>query len=224
VQLRFLSALLPLGLLSAWPVRGETGASEAGAEASAAAESFALDELAREVAPKGRLECPELEMTRYRGGAIKYHKPVTVNTAFRGRLEKFEQVVRETAVEIYGRAPSRIVHLGSYNCRRIRGWPTYISEHGLGNAIDVEGFDFPAVRGAAAKAVPANLRRAFRVRVEKHWAADRGLGALHSAFLHRLTERLVAREDIFRVLLGPAYPGHHNHFHFDCSPWRIVEL
>jgi hypothetical protein len=34
----------------------------------------------------------------------------------------------------------------------------------------------------------------------------------------------VARDDIFRVLLGPAFPGHKTHFHFDVAPWRLVDI
>jgi BirA family biotin operon repressor/biotin-[acetyl-CoA-carboxylase] ligase len=35
---------------------------------------------------------------------------------------------------------------------------------------------------------------------------------------------LIGRDDVFRVLLGPGYPGHDTHFHFDMAPWRMVQI
>lgn len=188
--------------------------------------AYPLDSVSRTVPPRGKLQCPDVEIVRYRGDVIRYHKPVRVYVGFAERLRRFEEVVRDVAIEVYGRAPRRIRHIGTYNCRRIRKWPTFLSEHALGNGIDIMGFDFGRARGRAERkrAPRKRLRRAFRVRVLRHWQAKRGVAKIHAEFLRRLTEKLVAREDIFRVLLGPAYPGHKNHFHFDCSPWRIVEL
>jgi len=132
--------------------------------------------------------------------------------------------VQEVAIEVYGRAPVKIRHMGTYNCRRIRLYPTYVSEHGMGNAIDIAEFQFARARGEERTTAPRGTKRGFSVSVLKHWNKRRGVSAVHARFLRRLTDRLVARKDIFRVLLGPSYPGHKNHFHFDCSPWRIVEI
>ena len=188
--------------------------------------NYGLDSVPRVVAAKGKIRCPAVDLVRYRGERIRYHKPVRVYREFRDRLYKFEQIVEEVATEVYGRAPKRIRHLGTYNCRRIRKWPTFLSEHGLGNAIDIEGFEFgPAPRdGDKDRSTPKRLRRSFRVELEKHWGVKKGPSAIHGRFLDTLAKRLVARHDIFRVLLGPAYPGHKNHFHFDCSPWRLVDI
>lgn len=185
---------------------------------------YALDGVSREVPERGRVKCPELELVRYRGDVIRYHKPAHVYVGFRKKLERMEQIVSETAIEFYGRPPARIKHLGTYYCRRIRSWPTYISEHGLGNAIDVEGFDFRWVSRKDAPGVPARLRRAFQIRIEQHWNGTRGVAATHARFLHTLAQRLIDEDGLFRVMLGPAEPGHHNHFHFDAAPWRIVNI
>ncbi len=187
---------------------------------------LALDDVARVVEPTGPIQCPKVPLVSYRGDVIRYASPLRVNPDFRDRLRRFEAVVRDTAIEIYGRAPTQILHLGSFNCRRIRTWPDYLSEHGLGNALDVAGFVFaPLPRRATLPAeLPKALARAFRVRIDPDWQGTQGVAALHARFLHALTQRLVARLDIFRVLLGPAYPGHKNHFHFDCAPWHIVEI
>jgi hypothetical protein len=185
---------------------------------------YSLDPYSREVAPKGRVKCPEVELVSYRGDVIRLHKRARVYVDFVPKLHRFEEIVRDTAIEFYGRAPRRIKHLGTYYCRRIRAWPTYISEHGMGNAIDVEGFDFAWVSKNKAPDVPARLRRAFRIRVEDHWNATRGTGATHSKFLRELAQRLIDEEGLFRVMLGPAEPGHQDHFHFDAAPWRIVNI
>jgi hypothetical protein len=205
---------------------GAQGESETATDTDGDIGSYGLDDVSRQVDPKGKLKCPELDIVRYKGDTVRYHKPVRVFTEFRDRLRLFEAIVEQTAIEVYGRAPRRIKHLGTYNCRRIRRYPDFLSEHALGNAIDVEGFDFGPARGKAErKAAPhRRLRRGFKVRVETHWDKTKGVDAIHAEFLRKLTDRLIERDDIFRVLLGPAFPGHHNHFHFDVSPWRIVEI
>jgi len=192
---------------------------------SATLDDYPLDSVSREVKPTGRVKCPKVELVRYRGDVIRYHKPVKVFVGFKDRLKKFEKVVEEVAIEVYGRAPRRIRHIGTYNCRRIGGYPTFISEHGLGNGIDIAGFDFGRLpRGEELpEGVSKRLKRSFKVRMLKHWDG-KGRNAIHSRFLKTLARRLIARDDIFRVLLGPSYPGHKDHFHFDCSPWRIVEV
>ncbi|MSP93317.1 MAG: hypothetical protein EXR79_16240 [Myxococcales bacterium] len=193
-----------------------------------APDTFALDDLERSVEPTGAIRCPKVTLVTHKGTHVRYHSPVRVYAGFQPRLELFESVVRDVAIEVYGRAPTRIRHLGTFNCRRIRRWPDFLSEHGLGNAIDISGFQFAAVRGKALAPsdLEPKLRRAFAVTVERNWAAkpDDAASARHSRFLQTLATRLVGRHDIFRVLLGPAYPGHHNHFHFDCAPWRLVHV
>jgi len=186
-------------------------------------ERYPLDDLPRVIEPRGKVRCPNVPKKKYRGDVVRFRRPVYIYEGFEARLRRFEELVRDTAVEVYGRAPRRIRHLGTYNCRRIRRWPTFLSEHGLANAIDIEGFDFGRVRGRRAKDVPRRLRRAFEVRVEDHWNADRGPGAEHSRFLRLLAQRVID-ERLFRVILGPAEAGHHNHFHFDMSPWNIVNV
>ncbi len=188
------------------------------------ASEYPLDDLPRTILPTGKVRCPDVTKVRYRGDVIRFHKPVLVYEHFRDRLRRFEEIVRDTAVEVYGRAPRRIRHIGTYNCRRIRRWPTFLSEHGLANAIDIEGFDFGPVRGRAARDVPRRLRRGFQVRLDPHWNGRRGVAADHARFLRLLAQRVIAEGDLFRVILGPAERGHHNHFHFDMSPWRIVNV
>jgi hypothetical protein len=193
---------------------------------AAAKDDYALDDVSREVPRRGRLACPDVELTTYTGKHIAYRQGAKIFTGFQERLERMEKVFAQAAIDVFGRPPHRLVHMGTFNCRRIGGYPQLISEHGLGNAIDVEGFDFAALKHG--ETLPAGvhklLRGPFAVRVQSHWKSDHPVLALHAKFLRSAVERMIADKKIFRVLLGPAYPGHHNHFHFDCAPYRMVDV
>jgi hypothetical protein len=188
--------------------------------------SYELDDVSREVSAKGKLACPQVPLIRYKGARVRYSQPARVHPAFAKRLERFEQVVAETAVAVFGREPTHIVQKGSYSCRRVRSIPTLISEHSLGNAIDVYVFEFgPLKKGETLPdGLPKRFKRAFNVVLLKHWDATSEIGAYYSTFLKQLAENLVDRTDIFKVLLGPAYPGHKNHFHFDCASYTLVSI
>lgn len=188
--------------------------------------AYPLDSLSRQLPPGTPFGCPEVELVDYRGDAIRFRPHARVIPEFKERLEKLSTVVAAVATEIYGRPPLTLVDLGTFACRRMEGHPRWLSEHGLGNAIDVAGFDFgPLPKGAT---LPAGLDRAFKngfeVRVLTHWKSKTGHAAVHARFLKTLARRLIARNDIFRVLLGPGYPAHANHFHFDMAPFRLVQI
>jgi len=163
-------------------------------------------------------------LVSYGGELLRYQKPMRVHPAFQAQLAAFERLVSEVALAHYGREPARIVHLGTYNCRVMRRYPSWVSEHALGNAIDIAGFDFaPLPRKHPSYArTAASLRGALKVRVDSHWSAQ-GAARVHAAFLHDLLRRVAERPDVFHVVLGPGYPGHHNHFHLDHAPYRVVD-
>jgi hypothetical protein len=198
----------------------------ASADPPASEPAYPLDPLSREAPEGDDLGCPRVEVAAYRGDVLRYRPEVWVNAAFRARLVAFERVVRDVGVEVYGRAPERILQLGGYGCRRMREHPGLLSEHAFGNAIDVEGFDFPHLPKGSK--LPAGLdpvfANGFGVRVVSDWGKKIGWAAVHARFLRTLVRRLVARDDVFRVLLGPGYPGHKNHFHFDVSTFRLVQI
>lgn len=187
--------------------------------------SYALDAIPRVLDPGARLPCAT-HLVSYRGNAVRLAKPGHVDPAFVSKLEGLESVVVAVATEVYGRAPRTLVHLGTQACRRMRRYPDWVSEHALGNAIDVAGFDFgPLRRGASLSAgLPPALRRAFSVRMLAHWNGTHGAAAVHARFLRTLAARLVARPDLFRVVLGPAWPGHRDHLHLDFAPYRVVAV
>ena len=184
---------------------------------------YPLDHVSRKVAMTGRVQCPPVELVEYAGDVVPYHKKVRVYIEFVDHLRRFETIVRDTAIEVYGRAPTSIRHYGAYYCRRIRAWPYLISEHGLGNALDVGDFEFARLRRDSSESPPAKWRGKFSVSMSKHWNAT-GAGAVHRDFLRLLARRVIDSDKLFRVILGPADPKHRGHFHFDMAPFRIVNV
>ena len=178
--------------------------------------AYPLDGASRKAPARGKLSCPVVQLIEYGGDVVPYHRPVRTNLFFLERLQRFEEVVAEVALQVYGRAPKAIRHFGVYNCRRVRG-KAKLSEHAFGNAIDVSGFDFgPGDSGP--------LRDAFRVSVLEHWGARAGVERFHARFLLKLAEALAQRPDIFRGMLGPGAAGHDDHYHFDVGPSRYKRI
>lgn len=188
------------------------------------ASRYPLDAHSRRVPEEGPLECPEIDLVHHRGGEISYGRGVRVAPAFREKLERFEQIAAEVGEEVLLRPPESVRHFGAFVCRRVRGRPYRMSEHGLGNGIDVSGFRFGPAPREARDRLPRRLWWRTTVSVLDHWAAADDetkdeADVLKSRFLRELTRRL-AEEDVFRGMLGPAHPRHRNHFHFDYGPWR----
>lgn len=187
--------------------------------------AYPLDNLERTL-PRGQLSCPAVDAREYPGGALRFSPPARVIEPFRERLLVFEQVVREVSERIYGRSPSAILVAASYGCRSVGGQNHKLSEHALGNAIDITGFDFAPSPWAPPAWLSGHLPLlgGFEVRVDRHWKAnDSAIATTHAYFLEELTRQLVQR-GVFRTLLGPAQPDHHDHFHFDMAPWNYVNL
>ena len=188
--------------------------------------AYPLDAISRDVPARGRLRCPEVTTVTYRGKVLSYGRSITVAAELVPALEELEHIIRDVAIATYGRAPTKIRTLGTYNCRRMRLYSTLLSEHGLANAIDVEGFEFgplPKVGKAERDRIPVNVRGRFTVLIQRHWQGGTGARATHQHFLQELILRLIER-DVFRVYLGPNYPGHQNHFHLDMSNFRMVDI
>lgn len=185
--------------------------------------SYLLDEMSREVPSRGAVRCPKVPLTLYGGSVVPYAGQVSVHPAFVVKLRELEAVTRSVAIEVYGRAPASMHSLGGYNCRRIPGYPNLVSEHGLGNGIDIDAFTFgPLAKGAKLPAgLPAAFGQPFGVSVARHFGAKGDIGVVHRRFLHRLALRL---KDVFRVVLGPGYIGHDDHFHLDMAPYRMFDM
>jgi hypothetical protein len=178
---------------------------------------YALDGLSRE---GKRGACPKVQLGEFRGESLRFSPPARVTPAFRPRLVQLESIVREVALRVYGRAPTTLLVAASYACRTVNRHPHRLSEHALGNAIDISGFRFAPVPATGSH--PA--QDGFDVRIRQHWKAHSGsLERRHARFLDELTRTLMER-DVFRTLLGPAHRDHKDHFHFDMAPGHYVDL
>jgi hypothetical protein len=190
---------------------------------------YPLDDIERTIDVEdggdGGIACPEVELASYDGDTLRFSPPVKVVAPFVERLRRFEAIVADVAVRHYGRAPRAIVNDGAYLCRPVRHRTYRLSEHALGNAIDVVGFDFGPLEkrsDAGLLALPHALEAKFGVRIEKHWRAQTGESAiLHARFLDELA-RVVVEREVFRSVLGPSHPTHRTHFHLDMAPWSHV--
>jgi hypothetical protein len=105
-------------------------------------------------------------------------------------------VIEDEALGTLGARIVRVSTFGTYSCRSMRGWAGALSEHGLGNAIDVASFQ-------TADGATVSVERDFR----RPTVAGR--------FLRRLHDRL-RDETRLSYVLGPDHDAaHHNHFHID---------
>ena len=172
---------------------------------------------------RGTITCPDVEVVEYSGAVIPYNRPIEVIPRFRSRLIRFEQIVRDVALEIYGRRPDEVVQLGGYNCRTIGGKGEKLSEHAFGHAIDVQGFNFEALADGWDHDGPPRASGAFEVRLGEHWKAKLGFPRRHRRFLRRLAAELTYRGP-FSTMLGPGYPDHREIFHFDFGPQFFFRL
>jgi len=108
--------------------------------------------------------------------------------------------VAPAAKQILGSELVRVESFGTYSCRAIIGSPSSanrISEHGLGNAVDVGGF------------VLADGRK---IRVETGWKSDDPRVRQFFATIHASACKR------FRTVLSPDYnAAHYNHLHLDMA-------
>ena len=152
-------------------------------------------------------EAPEGVAIKRSGGGLRFQPLARVNCAFAQRLERFETIMQEEARSILKSPVTSIVHLGTYNCRRMAAYPDWVSEHSFANAIDIATFV---------------LKNGRRVEVERDWVrAEKPAATAAAQFLRRLTRRLYD-EKVFSVVLTPSFDSHHkNHFHLDGAPYTV---
>ena len=190
-------------------------------------DAYPLDAYDRSVEAEEGVACPELALELVQGESVSFIPAVEVIEPFAERLRTFEEIVVEVSRRHYGRKPTKIVNAGGYYCRAVRHRPERLSEHALGNAIDIVGFEFPPAVGdldaGVAAELPDSLKTGFSVRIARDWQADDGIAEVHAKFLAALGHEL-ERADVFRTMLGPSHPTHGTHFHFDMAPYEYVRL
>ena len=191
-------------------------------------DAYALDDVPRTTTAGEKVQCHPEVLVLYRGDVVRLEPPSSVAEPFRERLQRFERAVSEIGVAVYGRAPSRIVHAGTYACREVAHREQRLSEHALGNAIDVTGFRFGALSKEATKTsvLPSKLRGPFLITITKDWHADPGASDVarkHREFFDRLAA-VLREQQLFRGVLGPGDPNHQTHLHLDMAPWPHERL
>lgn len=106
--------------------------------------------------------------------------------------------IQNVAQEVFGQSVSGLIHVGSYNCRRVRGSATRMSTHATAMAIDISGF---------------TLDDGTRIDLLKDWEG----GGARSKFLNEMRDTSCYW---FETVLGPDFNAlHADHFHLQSKGW-----
>lgn len=144
--------------------------------------------------------CRLTDGVRLTRSSVALDQPVLINCATASHLLRFERdVVQPAAQRHFGQSLVRIRHFGGFACRGRADGARQLSEHALGNAIDIAGFD---------------LGDGTQITVGRHWN-DPGP---HGAFLKEVARGACK---VFHLVLTPRTDAlHRSHFHLDVGRWR----
>ena len=198
------------------------------APARSAGEEYELDAIDRSASANQGNPCHPERLAVYRGTWLRLAPPSAVAAAFAARLERFEVALAQMGHQIYGRGPSQLEHVGTYACRAVEQRTTRLSEHALGNAIDVTALRFPALSAEQSRTstLPPELRRSFTVSILRDYlppARSTAVSERHQQFFALLRGELREHE-LFRGVIGPPDPDHRTHLHLDMAPWPYERL
>lgn len=150
-------------------------------------------------------------------GDVAWSRAGVLSCTMMQTVDRFEtEVVQPAAQRHFGQKVTRLLHMGTYECRARRtdatvaaaaaGKPVRggrLSEHGRGQAIDIGGFELADGR---------------IVTVRRDWRA----GGAPSAFLHEVAQGAC---DQFSVVLTPNYNAvHADHLHLDIGPHKLCGM
>jgi hypothetical protein len=155
-------------------------------------------------APVAANGCGIANGVRVEQSAIVWNRPAEMSCSLATRLDGFERdIVQSAARRHFGRPVVLIHHYGAYACRSENGGDGRLSQHAVGNAIDIGGFE---------------LSDGTRIVVETDW---RGRGRRHD-FLHEVAQGACR---YFNVVLTPSSDAfHRNHFHLDVGPYKLCSV
>lgn len=151
--------------------------------------------------------CPDVPLIDRAGAPVPWRPALRIHPAFEPSVEDVERAFVDAARARYGRDPIALLSATSYRCRTIRGRPERVSEHALGNALDVRGIVIGEGDGE------------LEITVREHW----GDGSIHDAFLHDAIRAVIDRARI-RGVIGPPTADHLDHFHVDHGPSRFLAI
>ncbi len=126
---------------------------------------------------------------------IPYNRSTLMTCALASAMYAFEKKVVQPQAEKFFKQPVvKILHVGTYNCRPMRGSSALLSEHSYANAIDITSFQ---------------LEDGTIVSIERDWHDSGNAGK----FLHAVAQKACGK---FRMVLTPNYNAlHRDHFHLD---------
>lgn len=133
---------------------------------------------------------------------IPWNRPATLSCDMAEILVRFERDgVQPLARKWFNQSVRKIVHAGTYDCRRERGGKaSRISQHGLGRAIDIIGFE---------------LTDGSVINVRQHW----GGAGNKTSFLQDVSKTAC---EYFNVVLTPnRNEEHRDHLHLDIGPYKL---
>ncbi len=171
---------------------------------------YPLDALSRKLSSADSPECPDVELKLYAGTSIALNQPVEINAALVPYVKRYEKLVVELSKKHYGRVPDRMLQIGGYQCRQSTGKRKKLSEHALGNALDIAGFRFLGDEG-------------FLITLKEHWKPTSPGDKKHACFFRELASETIRRR-IFRGVIGPGTAQHDNHFHLDMGQWELRQI
>ena len=160
------------------------------------------------VAPKAKFMCGAPQVVTYQRGPgnIAYNAAPVVTCTMALALASFERILQKEAVALFGSPVARIDQLGTYNCRVMSAYPTWVSEHSYANAIDIGSF---------------TLKNGKTVEVLRDFDVGDGPTKKAAAAFLRVVSQRANDEDVFSHVLTPFFDAHHrNHFHLDLSRYR----
>jgi hypothetical protein len=157
---------------------------------------------------KLKLTCGAPQVVTYiRGpGKITYEPLPVLTCEMALALASWEKIVNEEAVRTLHSRVARIEQLGTYNCRVIPTAPTFMSEHGYANAIDI-GRIF--------------LENGKTISIYSDFDKGEDEPKKPSGQFLRAISRRANDEDVFSHVLTPFFDhAHDNHFHLDLARFR----
>ena len=150
---------------------------------------------------QGPGDCSLRDAVRMTRGHVPLDQPLQITCQTAEHLLRLERdVLQPAALRHFGQPLARIRHFGGYACRLRNGDSRGIrSEHALGQAIDIAGFD---------------IADGTQITVARHW----GEFGPRGAFLRQVAREACA---IFHIVLTPRTDTlHRTHLHLDIGRWR----
>lgn len=150
------------------------------------------------------IQCGAPQAVRYRHGPqqIHLHRAPVLSCPMALAMVRFEALAQSWALRYLKQKIVRVRHAGSYNCREMRNYPGWVSEHSYANALDLKSFE---------------LQDGKVLTVKDDYASPGPSGQ----FFRALAKSLVDNQ-VFSVVLTPNFDGlHKRHLHLDLARYRV---